>query len=102
MMELGSVAGGSGASRHFDRFGQAAAHRSQHESGDFALWSQRNASSFPGKFRTAIQPQTRFFQKLSGETHVFGAIHAPKPELLLLALEKIQGLFEFFHRAIEG
>src|SRR5712692_9265492 len=39
MRDSGSVAGGR-ASRHFDGFGQAPAHRAENESGHFALWSQ--------------------------------------------------------------
>ncbi len=101
-MELGSVASGSGAARYFNGFGQATAHRSKNEGRYLAFGSQRHTGSFSGKFCAAIQPQTRFFQKLGRKTHVFGAIYAPKPELFFLALEKIQSPFEFFHRAIEG
>src|SRR5260370_11979270 len=72
-----SVAGGSGAARHFDGFGQAPAHRSKDEGGHLALRSQRYAGSFSREFRAAVQPQTRFFQELNPQTPVFGPVHHP-------------------------
>ena len=96
----GSVTGNHGA-RRFDRFGEAAAHRAENECWNIALWAQRNIGGFAREFGTLIKLETGFFQKFSGETQVFGAVHAPKPELFFMALEEVQGLFELFHGAIE-
>src|SRR5260370_34480926 len=60
-----SVAGGSCAARHFDRFGQAPAHRSKNKGGHLALRSQRYAGSFSREFRAAVQPEAPFFPELS-------------------------------------
>jgi hypothetical protein len=99
--DLGSAAGGR-AARQFDRFGQASAHGPEDKRGHFALRSQRHVGSLLRKFPAAVQPQSRVLEKLSRETHIFGAVHTPKPQLLFLTLEEIQSLFQFFHRAIEG
>jgi len=39
---------------------------------------------------------TPLLSELSRKTHVFGAIHTPKPQLLFLTLEEIQSLSSFF------
>src|SRR5262249_2745747 len=43
-----------------------------------------------------------FAEEFGGEPHVGGAVDAPEPKLLLVALEKVEGLLEFLHGTIEG
>src|SRR6267142_144336 len=97
----GSVAGGYAAG-YFDGFGESAAHRPQDKGGDLALRSQRDAGGFTWKFNTAVELQSRLFEKLSRKAHVFGAVHTPEPELLFLALQEIQALLELLHGPVEG
>src|SRR5713101_4269290 len=100
--DLRSVASGCGASREFDGFGQAPAHRTKNEGGHVALRSQGYARSLPRKLGAAVQTQPSLFEKLGRKAQVFRAVHTPKPEFLLLALQEVQSLFEFFHGTVEG
>ena len=85
-----------------DRFGKAAAHRAKNKRRNFPFGHQREIGGLPGKFPSPVKPETGFAEKLCGKTHVLGAVHAPKPEFLFMALQEVEGLFDLFHGAIEG
>jgi len=57
--------------------------------------------SSAGKFGALIQLHPRLAEELGGEAHVFGAIHAPEPEFLLVPLEKVQTLLELLHGSVK-
>src|SRR5579863_10552980 len=99
--ESTSVARSHGA-RGFDGFGEAAAHGPEGKCGNFALRWNREARGLARKFLAAVELHSGFFQKFGGETQVFGAVNAPKPELFLVALQEVEALFQLFHGAIEG
>jgi hypothetical protein len=94
------VAGGGYAGR-FHRFGQTTADGAQQEGRNVALGFNREIRGFARKFDAAIEMKTTFSQKLSGEAGVGGAIHSPKPELFLVALEELEGFLELLHSAVE-
>src|SRR6267378_3658632 len=93
---------GNGAARHFDGFGEPAAHRAQDKGGDLAFRGQRYAGGLSWKFGAAVELQPRVFEKLGRKAHVFGAVHTPEPQLLFLALEEIQGFFQPLHSTVKG
>jgi hypothetical protein len=97
----GLVAGGKDAGL-FDGFGEAAAHGAEGEGGDFGFGLDREIGGLAGEFAAAVEGQSGFAKEFGGKAHVFGAIDAPEPQLFFIALEKIQGLFELGHGAIEG
>src|SRR5579859_722450 len=96
-----SVASGGGDTNRLYGFGQSAAHRPENGGGHFSFRSQRNAGGPLGKFRAAVQPHAGLAQKLRGETHVFGALDSPEPQLVFLALQKVQRFLELLHGAVE-
>lgn len=98
--ELGLVASGEDA-RLFDGLSQAAAHGAEGESGDFGFGLDGKIGGFAGKFAAAIEDQSGFAEEFGGETHVFGAVDAPEPQLFFVALEKIESFFELGHGAVE-
>jgi len=97
-----SVAGGGEAAGGLDRFGEAAAHWPKDEGGHLALGNQGDVSGFAWEFPAHIQLQTRFAQEFGGKAHIGSAIHSPEPELLFVALEKVEGLLQLFHGAVKG
>src|ERR1700723_1143508 len=95
-----SVAGDGGASL-LDGFGKSAAHRPKHKRRDFALRSQRKIGGSARKLRAMVQLHSCLAEKLGGEAHVFGAVDAPEPQLPLMTLEEVQGLFQLLHSAVK-
>src|SRR5436309_1146173 len=95
------VAGSSDTAR-CDGFREAAADSAQDKGGHFAFGRQGEAGRLRRKFQATVELKTCFAEEFSGETHVGRPINAPKPELLLMALEKIEGFLELLHGAIEG
>jgi len=87
--------------RGFHRLGEAAADGAEDEGGDGALGRQGEIGGFVRKFDATVEPQAGFAEEFRGETHIFGAIDSPKPELFLMALEEIHRLLELFHGFVE-
>src|SRR5262249_19190411 len=98
---LSSVARGKDRAGHFEGFGEATTHRRQGESRHILFGSDGQAGRLTREFGATIEAKARFFKELSGETQILGAVNAPEPEFLFIALEKIQALLEFFHCAVK-
>jgi hypothetical protein len=96
------VGGVDGAGGDFYRLGEAAADRSQGEGGDSALRLYGEIGGLAREFGAIIEAHAGFLEKLSGETHVFGAVDTPEPKLFFIPLEEVEGLLELFHGAIKG
>ena len=86
----------------FDGFGKTAANRPKDEGRDIAFRLDGEVGGFARKFVAAVQVETGFLEKLGGEAQVCGAVHAPEPEFLFIALEEMEGLLELLHGAVEG
>src|SRR5262249_22983400 len=87
-IQITSVGGVDGAGGQVDRLGETATDRSENEGRDRTLRRYGEAGSLTGKFGALVETHAGFFQEFGRETHVFGAVHAPKPELFLVALEE--------------
>src|SRR6476646_1758957 len=96
-----ALVAGSHAARCIHGFSQSPADRSQHERGDLALRRQGEIGSSAGKFGALIKFHPRLAQELGGESHVFGAVHAPETEFLLVPLEKVQTFLELLHGPVK-
>src|SRR5271155_6188697 len=92
---------GAGA-RYFDGFGQIAPHRSEDKRRHLAFRHQGQVRGLARKFPTTIQFQSSLAEELCRKAHIFGAVDAPEPELLFLALQEVQRLLKLFHGPIKG
>src|SRR5215471_1076561 len=98
----GLVAGGKDGARNLERFGQTAPHRGESECRHVLFGSDREARGLARELIAAVKAEPGFLQELSGEAQVFGAVHAPEPQLFFIPLEEVQTLFELFHGAVKG
>src|ERR1700687_3384049 len=84
-----------------DRTGQPAANRSQQNGRDALRWRKGDIRRPAREFKPAVHAQSRLLHQLPGEVRVVGSLHAPEPEPFFLLLQKLQGLFQFRHRAVK-
>ena len=95
-----SVAGDCAACGLY-RFGKSAADRAEDERRDLALRRQGKIGGAARKFGTVIQFQPCLAEELGGKAHILGAVDSPEPELLLMALEEVERLFELLHGPVK-
>jgi hypothetical protein len=55
-----------------------------------------------GKLDAAVEAEAGFAQEFGGKAHVFGAVDAPEPQFLFVALQEIDGFLELLHGLIEA
>jgi hypothetical protein len=84
------------------RLREASTDRAQNEGGNVVFGFDGEAGRFMGKFQAAVELQAYFLKEFCGEAQILGAIDAPKPELLFVALEKRQGLLKLLHGPVKG
>src|SRR5262245_21024326 len=101
-MTVSSIACGKHGARHFKRFCQPSAHRTQGEGGYVLFGSDGQAGRLSGELVATIDAEPRFLEKFSGEAQILGTVHTPKPQLFFVPLKKIETFFELFHGAIKG
>jgi hypothetical protein len=84
------------------RLREASTDRAQNEGGNAAFGFDGEAGCFLGKFQAAVELQPNFLKEFRGEAQILGAVDAPEPELLFIALEKRQGLLKLLHGPVKG
>jgi hypothetical protein len=99
--ERRGLVGGVDGSWRLDGLGQAAADGSEDKGRHGAFGRDGQVSGFAGKLGAFVQTHADFAEELGGKAHVFGAINAPEPQFLFVALQEVQRLFELLHGAIE-